>query len=63
MQIRITSGITPANPVESNPAKSRVSTELIEGGKAAGVSRPIEMRGEQAGTEHAEGQAADYDRP
>ena len=55
--------VPPPNPVDSNPAKSRVATELIEGGKGAGVSRPIEMRDEQAGTERQEGQAADYDRP
>ena len=63
MQVGITSAIAPADMVEPNPAKTGVLTELIGDGKSTGVSRPIEMRDEQAGTEQAESQATDYDRP
>ena len=63
MQMRITSDIPPPNLVDSNPAKSRIATELIESDQAAGPSGPIELRDKQAGTKHQEGQAADHDRP
>jgi hypothetical protein len=63
VQMRITCEIPPPHSVDSNPAKSRVLTELIERDYVAGPSGPIELRDQQTGTERQEGQAPNYDRP